>query len=409
MKINYIKIKGFRNINNLKLDFSGFDALVSLNNYGKRNVLKAIDFGINFIQAPIEAKKALMSSFSNYPLNKHIKNKNFYFEIDFQDQKDRRVNYKYEFSWQDKIIKAEELSFQITSEAKRLRKVIDRNDTEAFYMQSEKGRCDKPIIIQKQWLVINKLFLLQDWVYNEVAESINKLKTLYFPLTEINRYFVPGQVIHRTENAEIKIPMWSVAQYLFELKQNHKDKFEYFKDIILQLLPEISDFEPKEINFKVSKPKDLELPEKIYDLRVWNKYNNQDLSINEMSYGTRRILHILVVAMRESSLKRCNILMFEELENSIHPALLQNLLEVLHDFSENLQIIITSHSPYLIQYLNLNQIFIGLPNNKGFAEFKKIKKSKHKSILKFAQDMEMNLGEVIFDMLINGIESDEIF
>ena len=403
MKILSITISGFRNIYRQTLEINNFTALVSLNNYGKSNLLEAIDFGFKFITAPPEVKQAMMSQAQNYPINKHIKSDLFEFEL--QAVADNKFFvYYFAFSWKTKKIVAERLKLKTSNQARRLRTLIDRTQEKSLFLQSAGGRCDKKIEIQDNWLIINKLHLLGDWIFADIAKAISSLKAQYFPLTEIDKYFAFGQIIHKTPEAEIKINLWSVAQYLYELKVKKPDDFLFFKDIIINLLPEIEDFQPIEINLKTEKPQGLELPEKFYDIRVKFRNNTQDLSIKNLSYGTRRIFHILSVAMRESQRNVFNVLMFEELENSIHPALMQSLLDVLFEFAENLQIIITSHSPHLIQFLDLDKIYIGIPNDKGLVRFAKVRKSRHNAIYKAAQRMEMNLGEFIFDKLISDDE-----
>ena len=50
MKINSITVGGFKNLNTTKLELDNICAIISPNNYGKSNLLEAIDFGFDFIQ-----------------------------------------------------------------------------------------------------------------------------------------------------------------------------------------------------------------------------------------------------------------------------------------------------------------------------------------------------------------------
>ena len=60
----------------------------------------------------------------------------------------------------------------------------------------------------------------------------------------------------------------------------------------------------------------------------------------------------------------------------------------------------SSHSPYLIQYLDIDKIKIGIPNDKGLAVFKEIKKAKFKRLLNIAEEEGISAGDLIFDRLI---------
>ena len=70
------------------------------------------------------------------------------------------------------------------------------------------------------------------------------------------------------------------------------------------------------------------------------------------------------------------------------------------------QIILTSHSPYLLQYMNPELLYVGIPNADDIAIFKQIKKSKINSLMKDAYTNDMSFGDYIFDMLNDISNSD---
>lgn len=72
MRIEKITVHGFRNIRNTELRLDNILALVSLNSYGKSNLLTAIDFGTDFITLPKNAKKRMMHLITGVPLNKQL-------------------------------------------------------------------------------------------------------------------------------------------------------------------------------------------------------------------------------------------------------------------------------------------------------------------------------------------------
>ena len=77
----------------------------------------------------------------------------------------------------------------------------------------------------------------------------------------------------------------------------------------------------------------------------------------------------------------------------------------LNSFSKHSNIIITSHSPYLINYLEPSSIYLGLPNEFGLAKFAKIKEKSSNKLLQDAKNMDMLIGDYLFD-LMSGDESD---
>ena len=51
MKMQSIAIDGFKNLSDVTIKFDKITALVALNNFGKSNVLKGIDYALKFIKA----------------------------------------------------------------------------------------------------------------------------------------------------------------------------------------------------------------------------------------------------------------------------------------------------------------------------------------------------------------------
>jgi predicted ATP-dependent endonuclease of OLD family len=201
----------------------------------------------------------------------------------------------------------------------------------------------------------------------------------------------------------------SIANFFYLLKKEDTDKYELLINTIQDLLPDIEYINPIEIDLKEkssgkkSKFIPFVLPEKVYDIRVKIKTNNQETSVKNLSTGSRRIFYVLASALI-SDMSDNKLLCFEELENSIHPALLQRLLMLIAELTPNTKVLITSHSPHLVKYLSLDDILIGIPNCEGLASFKRIKKSKQKKLISYAKDAETNIGDFVFDMLIEGFE-----
>lgn len=98
----------------------------------------------------------------------------------------------------------------------------------------------------------------------------------------------------------------------------------------------------------------------------------------------------------------------EEIETSIHPKMMRQLLEIITEALGNAPLIISSHSPYLVQYLKLDKIYIGVPNNRGVAEFRRIQKNKKKVIISNARDMGLSVGEYLFELLSGDSDSYEM-
>ena len=72
MKIQAVLIDGFKNLSNVRIKLDAITALVALNNFGKSNVLDAIDFGLTFIKSTLEDKEEMMSNSNLIPINRYM-------------------------------------------------------------------------------------------------------------------------------------------------------------------------------------------------------------------------------------------------------------------------------------------------------------------------------------------------
>jgi predicted ATPase len=68
-------------------------------------------------------------------------------------------------------------------------------------------------------------------------------------------------------------------------------------------------------------------------------------NVNQMSDGTLRVLGLLVALYQEP---RPRVLALEEPELTVHPGMLQLISDSIHEVSETSQILVTTHSPDLI-------------------------------------------------------------
>ena len=84
MKINSIKVGGFKNLSLTKLELEKICALISPNNFGKSNLMEAIDFGLDFIHASRNGRKNMMGWIKGIPLCSVLEEREYYFEIEFE-------------------------------------------------------------------------------------------------------------------------------------------------------------------------------------------------------------------------------------------------------------------------------------------------------------------------------------
>lgn len=421
LKCKSLGVSGFKNINDIQFDVSRITALVGLNNFGKTNVFKGIAYGFEFIKRTKDIREQMMNPQGNASVNKSMVMKNYKFSTLFSYD-DIELRYVFSFAWDTEDTKGRiiEERLEIKRNSTKFEKYISRTNKIAKYKASPKGRCDKGIIIQDNELILNKLQYFDALFYLEDVKAI-----LEFSFIQYNNF--DTSIKYESIPLEFEPPSFKgnsyvdIAKKIFKLKEEHIDRYEVLEDAFLQLFPEIEFIKIVEVDVKEQLVEQLresnislefeqfglKFTTNIYQFFVKEKYNVEPLEFIHLSDGTRRIFLLLFDILRVQP-NESVIIALEELENNIHPRLFRNLLIILDQIIGDQNLIISSHSPFLIQYLNLDNIYIGITNNENIGNFRKLKKAAQKRIISEATKEGISTGESIFNMLVedNLIESD---
>ncbi|MBE6842811.1 MAG: ATP-binding protein [Ruminococcus sp.] len=413
MEILKIKVKGIRNISEVEIVFDKMTALVGLNGYGKSNIMDAIDFGLDFIKYPQQIKNRLMSSKQNIPILKFNAGQNYEFQIEIAltaNNVNYLVMYGYEFEWEKtnspaKIIN-EYLKIKLDAKGQKYTSLICREETLAKYKRTETGRCDTKIKIDNDLLVINKLTAFDDLYYIDILNQINNIQFYIERHLDANPAYSPDPIVIKGfEELELG-GIQNIPRAVFFLKSAYPDKFELLINSFKQLFPRIRDIDvtehklnyDKQKSFSFSEDAPLMYTDSIYTMTVTDDLLLQPLRFESMSDGAKRIFLMLTYAAI-ADVKGLSMIAMEEPENSIHPNLLQSYLDTISQLVDTCKIIFTSHSPYIIQYLNPRSIYIGITSENGSVDFRRIASSKVNALLKDAVQYDKSLGDYIFNIL----------
>ncbi len=417
LTLKRVKVEGFRNIHSISLELSKMNSLVGLNASGKSNILDAIQFGMQFITDRENGKDRFMKRVDCIPINKVTQNKNFSFEIEGRIEYENQIDtftYGYEFAWSKKN---NEYGERVNSEwlkskeqhSKKFSTLINRTRDKSLYKSSVTGRCDNSIQIKKSNLIINKLEAFDDLFFSHLVKSINQIDTYVERCLDTRPSYIKDFIIPRNFS-ELDLNLTdNIPRVMFFLKRDYDEKFNVLIDAYTNLFPYLSNIEVAQIDVK---PDNVQVPDdapyiisdNVFSLYVKDETLNQPIDFARLSDGCKRVFLMLTRAVW-ADIKKLPLIAFEEPENSVHPALMQDYLSILSQLSGDSKIILTSHSPYIIECLNPNAIYVSAPNAIGEADFKRIAKNKVKQIYKDAATYSSSAGDYIFELL-SGTEED---
>lgn len=410
MKIQAVLIDGFKNLSNVKITFDNITALVALNNFGKSNVLSAIDFGLVYIKAGTEEKMGMMSNADLIPINISMQCRNYKYEMEVltgYKGVDYRVLYGYEFSWRSckdvepKIIQ-EYLKIKPDEKGQKYTQLISRNEDTAFFKSSETGRCSSRVKIEPSELVVNKLKAYDEIFYAEIIKKLNGMKMYMENNLDAKSFYRPNPIIRKGYEDEM-INAESLPRIIYNLSMQRKEKFELLKNVFMQLFPDIEDIIVKRHKigaFEGELPDDAPfvIANSIHVLYVKDKNLINPIDFEMMSDGVKRVFMILakIVVSSDSNI---SLIAIEEPENSVHPSLFHAYIQIVSQLLTDCKVIITSHSPYVISYLDPAWIHVGLNVVPGVAQFFSFKKSGRRQLQNDAAEFNMSMGDYLFSML----------
>ncbi|MDE6411965.1 MAG: AAA family ATPase [Clostridia bacterium] len=428
MRIKSFTVGGFKNLPKTTINLNKSTAIIAINNFGKSNLLEALSFGLEFIYQSPKLRKRLMGYIKGIPLNPCLDSRDFIFEIEFETQSEKSLyscaTYGYSFSW----YKDNNSGCKITNEWLKV-KENDNSKYSCLIDRSEKKIRKSKKTFYSQELAIDDTQLLIDFIGNESAidykDIIDNIKNLTFKLCSSisnEESFIPMPIEYMSNDDSLyeSLDHNDIPKALFALKSQSPEKYELFVDSIKTLFPDFSDIVIESSTLSNVKIKKLvisnsetnneetntnedgdeppfKLRDEYYKLLIKSDFYNQPININRMSAGTQRTFWILANAIISGNAS--SLMGIEELETSLHPRLLKNLLESLDESMDYTPLIFTSHSPNLIQYLKPEQYYIGIPNPEGVALFKKIAPSKYNKLIAAAQSEGLSVGNFIFELL----------
>jgi predicted ATPase len=147
-----------------------------------------------------------------------------------------------------------------------------------------------------------------------------------------------------------------IAYALVDILHANRKSFDELEERLTRLVPNIQRIVLPRANNQT------------FLLELIDRYSQHHIPASDISDGTLRILAFLTALYQEDT---PSIICFEEVENGVHPWLLHKMMELLKIVSTEgitgkpVQVLITTHSPVLLNYVEPHQVRAVELDNEG--------------------------------------------
>jgi predicted ATPase len=138
-----------------------------------------------------------------------------------------------------------------------------------------------------------------------------------------------------------------IVDALADILLSNRKSFDELEERLTRLVPNIQ---------RISL---MRRDDRTFLLELIDRYSEHHIPASDISDGTLRILAFLTALYQENT---PSIICFEEIENGVHPWLLHKMMELLQIISTEgitgkpVQVLITTHSPVLLNYVEPHQV-----------------------------------------------------
>lgn len=394
MKIKNLSVKNFKSIKDQEVEFKDFNVFIGKNASGKSNILELLEFLRDIINEGLDDAIQLRGGTKYFKNNRIGDSKDFHLRVDIEiPQDDRRGLHRIQSEDQDYSAKqAKEAKYELRIEFEdneyQVKKEVLTTIRDAWKTNGEELNKDgKMVELEKKVLVESGEFneeLIIDGEPRKIPEErvhyshrmarqdiTQKESLLYQPrrdiplhthslgfLSELAKFDINPQNIKGGTTIKGKNDLEEDGRNLpLVLKKilESEEKKEKFSNLIQDLLPFMKDWQ---IETYRDKSISLEVLEEFKD------ENKDYLPSNLISDGTVNIIAIVIILYFENR----PLVVLEEPERNIHPALVSRIVNMMEDASSDKQIFVTTHNPQIIKYAELENIMMVRRDEKGFTE-----------------------------------------
>jgi predicted ATPase len=421
MKLKQVRVDGYKNLINAVLDLGDFNVLVGPNNSGKSNLLEAIQmlwpicFGDDKIHEYIfMGMTPPQKGVSSVCHLEKYKNKMMTIGVAFEIFENNTMwAVDYEVALQCGHEKKENIGFIAET---LTAKEPSKTGPPTIYIKREdktlkvegKGQTKEIHPIAKDnssMLALRSLYPDFENLPSELKAFVKAIGSLSstdifaFSPNDVRSSLIKDKYIEEPQNSS-----FNLLVVVDKIKEEGK-YYELFKQSMCSILT-LEDIETIARDIPIPShghPTDgkAQGKEKMKRIRFFfaQRKGDNPAFIEEYSDGTLMVAAILASLLSKGRTEP--IICIEELENYLHPMALEKLLRFLQDHADKWPVLITTHSPYLLNGVNPEDVNVAVVGEDGATHFEKVKSTKklrdylNKGFMSFGDLLSSNFENMI--------------
>ncbi len=332
--LSKFRVQHYKSLYDTEVDLEPLTVFIGPNGSGKSNICEALAVFSNFLQASANElnknhqntpEKVFLESLRrvNHKINFNIKSKFWQGKIDY-------IYFKAQ-SFDKKELYGKEIIIRILYLEKKTNIEFNKGFT------TKNFQANNNLLITDLTGFLNKQIKYCD---TSIGNSLKKVKIYDFAPSDLSEFIQNLSTPSMTRTGE------GIAYSLVDILHSNRKSFDELEERLTKLVPNIA---------RISLPRDASS----FKLELIDKYSENHIPASDISDGTLRILAFLVALYQEDT---PSIICFEEIENGVHPWLLHKMMELLKIVSTEgingnpVQILITTHSPLILNYVEPHQV-----------------------------------------------------
>lgn len=352
--VRRVKLRNYRSIGRCDVELGPLTVLVGHNGSGKSNFLDALAFVSDSLRTSLD--HALRERGGLRTVRRHSTSHPRNFEIEIEIELPGALTAIYAI----KIDSKAEGDFQVAREKLVIGAIHPRRST-ASPAQLTIAAAEHTLSYGSAWYEIKNGELegasvdnmppaSRDRLYLVSASGFREFRAAYDALQSMGFYSLNPETMKRLQSPDAGELLHrdgrNIASVIARLEREAPELKQRVVDYLKIIVPGVTDFHRVELG-----------PQETVQLHQEVKGSQHPWTFYAMSMsdGTLRALGTLIAAVQPAGHDRVRLVGIEEPETALHPAATAALLDALNEATAHTQVLVTTHSPELLDGLNLER------------------------------------------------------